>query len=848
MMNMGSNPPNERDLVLDPSTFAYVQDRSQGEVGIYVGPFKVSLGETDQPVVFDPKTKRFVPRSLEQSIQSMVIAPEGWYVIMKNPALVADGSLKTPPVGKNASKDTKLTVGRKINIPGPTSFALWPGQMAAVVKGHHLRSNQYLLVRVYDEEAASNNRAEAVIRSAEGTEDGQVRSLIPEDLPVGKQFIIKGTDASFFIPPTGIEVVKDEEGNYIRDAETLEVLEYCILLDEDGNKRLPRGPAVVFPEPTESFVTKQGHRKFTAFELNEKSGLYIKVIKEYKDDDDKVHPVGEELFITGDKTPVYFPREEHAIIKYGDNKKIQYAVAIPAGEGRYVLNRKTGEISTVKGPAMLLPDPREQVLVRKILKPQEVELMYPGNQEAVDVNEQLSLSREADQDYALLCNAVSEDMAGEQLVYGARHASGPLTRSQRKKALRDFAGDEISRGTSYTPPRTITIANKYDGVVTVNVWTGYAVNVVNKNGQRRVVTGPNTVMLDYDETLESFSLSTGTPKSQTRKKKDVYLRCTNNRVTDQIRVQTRDLVDVLLTLSYRVNFVEDAEKWFDVDDYVALLTDHMRSVLRNEMQQHGIEEFWADKINMVRDCVLGKQVDGRRSGRLFEQNNMQIIDVDFIDAVIQDAQISGLLVDSQHESVRLKLDLENERRNLSSFMELEEIKRQRAGAAEETAKMTAELNLASTERAHTLEMARIVADAEAIRRRHEDDVSRQDLVNEVHTNELKRVKAKADLETQVQEERMRLRLDELKARTEAEERRIQAISPDLIAAMQTLGQSEFAAKITEELSPLAILGGESVAEVAARLLGGLGLDKVLEQLPNTPAKKNGKYKDAEAQT
>ncbi|KKL18762.1 hypothetical protein LCGC14_2472250, partial [marine sediment metagenome] len=56
-----------------------------------------------------------------------------------------------------------------------------------------------------------------------------------------------------------------------------------------------------------------------------------------------------------------------------------------------------------------------------------------------------------------------------------------------------------------------------------------------------------------------------------------------------------------------------------------------------------------------------------------------------------------------------------------------------------------------------------------------------------------------------------------------------------------MGQSEFAAKITEELGPLAILGGESVADVAARLLGGLGLDKVLSALPNIPNKRNGDY-------
>lgn len=55
----------------------------------------------------------------------------------------------------------------------------------------------------------------------------------------------------------------------MRNAVTLERLEYCILLDEDGNKRFIEGPDVVFPEPTERFVEKNGFRKFKAIELNE---------------------------------------------------------------------------------------------------------------------------------------------------------------------------------------------------------------------------------------------------------------------------------------------------------------------------------------------------------------------------------------------------------------------------------------------------------------------------------------------------------------------------------------------------------------------------------------------------
>jgi hypothetical protein len=69
----------------------------------------------------------------------------------------------------------------------------------------------------------------------------------------------------------------------VREAVTLERLEYCILLDEDGNKRFIQGPAVVFPKPTESFVEKAGARKFRAIELNENSGIYLKVIAPYEE-------------------------------------------------------------------------------------------------------------------------------------------------------------------------------------------------------------------------------------------------------------------------------------------------------------------------------------------------------------------------------------------------------------------------------------------------------------------------------------------------------------------------------------------------------------------------------------
>jgi major vault protein len=172
--------------------------------------------------------------------------------------------LETRNQGSNVH--SRLDYGNKINVEGPQTFALFPGQYAETLSGHRMRSNQYLIVRVYDEEAAKENWSKATIKlqskdnKPNKKEKANAIGVAP-DLTMGRLLIIEGTRVSFYIPPTGIEVISDENGKYVRDAITLERLEYCILLDEDGNKRYVQGPDVVFSRPTENFVQKNGERR-----------------------------------------------------------------------------------------------------------------------------------------------------------------------------------------------------------------------------------------------------------------------------------------------------------------------------------------------------------------------------------------------------------------------------------------------------------------------------------------------------------------------------------------------------------------------------------------------------------
>jgi major vault protein len=811
---MGEASSRERDLVLAPNEFAFISDQTKGNINVYVGPFKTSLANTDQPVVFNAESKRFEHRLLEQSISVFATAPEGWYLVMKNPP--KDGN---QPKNGTVSSLTELEVGHKVNIPGPISFALWPGQMSRVLKGHHLRSNQYLLVRVYDEESALKHWSKAVIKPQSGNDELPLGEQDVPDLTLGNLLVIKGTEISFYIPPTGMEVVRDSQGQYVREAVTLERLEYCILLDEDGNKRFIQGPDVVFPKPTETFVEKQGTRKFRAIELNENSGLYVKVIAPYEENGIS-HKVGDELFITGKEQMIYFPRPEHAVIKYGQ-QEIHYAVAIPAGEGRYVLNRESGQVFLQKGPSMFLPDPRHQVIVRRVLEPGQVQLWFPGNQEALEHNLHLKeLLRKERGDYASEAQVLQ--------LKNEKRAAAPQAEAVLNEGT---AGDDFSRKTKYTPPRTITLDAKYDGAVSIAVWTGYAILVVSKTGERQVIVGPGTHQLGYDEFLEPMTLSTGTPKMDTKPLKTVYLRVLHNKVSDLIHVETSDFCEVSIELSYRVNFEGNPSLWFNVENYVKFLTEHLRSILRNAVKQMGVEAFYADSIRIIRDTILGPSIEGRREGRRFEENGMHIYDVEVLGVSISDSEIEKMLVQAQRKVVETTLALSSERRRLEFVRENEDIKRQISRSQSETRQE--ELRLQISEMGTELEMklSRLNTDIQAEQAKLEAKWASQEMLGKINGAELERQKATAELDIETAKQRLDQRLAALKAEVEAMVSKAEAISPDFIAALQAFGDKALAERMAESMAPLAILGGKSVADVLSGLLKGTKLEHVLLKQP-----------------
>ncbi|MFO0634637.1 MAG: hypothetical protein U0168_17475 [Nannocystaceae bacterium] len=816
---------NKRDLVLAPSEYAYMQDVTKGVIKTYTGPTVINPTAQERPVLFNPTSKRFEPCSLEEAVQVGAIAPEGYYLILKNPSVRGDH-----PSSGGVHPSPDLDVGKKINITGPCNFALWPGQIVKLVKGHHLRSNQYLLVRVYNEDEARRSWGTAVIKPAvEGVSEPTLAA--PPDLTVGKLYIIKGTDVSFYIPPTGVGVVPDEQANYVRDALTLERLEYCILVEQNGKKRYERGPQVVFPEPTESFILRDGHRKFRALELNEIQGLHIKVIAPYTEGG-HAFKEGDEIFITGKQTAIYFPREEHSLVRY-DGKDKHFAVAVPAGEARYVMNRKTGEIRMARGPAMLLPNPVDEVIVRRVLSDKECMVWYPGNDEALQYNR--GLRQVMASAPTTRAGVVSEGdyERSQKRPRGAAPSPAQAVAMDQSSVSRDTAamvGDVLERGSNFNQPRTIVFNTKYEGVPTLNLWVGYAMMVVDKKGNRRVELGPQTVLLEYDESLEILELSTGKPKSTETLLRTVYLRVLNNKVSDICEVETSDHVGVELKYSMRVNFTGEPTKWFEVENYVKFLCDHVRSVLKGTIKKSAIEPFYADAVDIIRDTILGKAKDGERPGMRFSENGMHVTDVEVLGVEIGDPRIAELLGAAELETMQSHITLSRARRNLEVVREQETIRQQDAEARSTTTAKLAALESADVRARLDVVLAQVAADIKEHEDRKQAVIARNAASDIGHAAELARRQATADQQLRVEQQTQALRLEALRAEVEAAVSRFSAAQPGFSEALLALSSHEALVKIADAMSVQNFVGGKTLTDVLDRVFAGTPLESLTKKL------------------
>ena len=294
---MSERENRERDILVAANEYAYVQDLTKGDIVLYVGPTKISLSNTER--IVELRGDRFLPVRADDvsfGVNAFVTANSAQYIVLENPS--RDPSAR-PLRGSNGS--VELLVGRKIVVPGPATFPLWPGQRARVIDGHPLREDEYLVVRYYDR--------------IEG-----------DAHPIGAEIVVRGSDVSFYIPETGLEVVP--------------------------------APAEIGAERTQppAYVRR-------AWRFPRPGGLHVRVTKSLvAGEGDALPPgsyaAGSDVFLS-DRDGYFFPSENVEVLA------VVLPIPIAEKEGIYVRDAATGRIRTVAGPSNYLPDPtREQVVPR----------------------------------------------------------------------------------------------------------------------------------------------------------------------------------------------------------------------------------------------------------------------------------------------------------------------------------------------------------------------------------------------------------------------------------------------------------------------------------------------------
>ena len=783
---MSDHTTREGDIVLKPSEYAYVLDKTKGQISCITGPKQLNLSTSEQLVFFNEHTKRFEEASSTQSaISPCIVVPENWYVQLKNPA----ENNEHPKRGESSSLPS-LNIGKKIVIPGNTSFALWPGQMAKVIRGHRLRNNQYLKVRVYDADSANENTS---FKSEDGTEANHYN--------VGDILIIRGTEVPFYIPSTGFEVIPKNRlddcngtmDEYVRDALTLKKLEYCILQSESGNREYIHGPKVVFPEPDQKFIkTSDGGIIFDAIELSEISGVYVKVIEEYEEDG-VTHPIGEELFITGKDTNIYFPRKEHYIVDY-EGRVMHHAIAIPAGSGRYIMNRKTAEIKTVRGPAMYLPDPREEVVAKRYLTKRECDLFYPQNNEVLAYNGHCANRHEDNASYCM------DDMKLSRITKSIDVAKG------------------FTRSNTFTEPRSVVLDNKF-GAVSISVFSGYAVNVISKNmnKENKVIVGPASIILDYDQTLDSLS-----PTFQNCHQ-EVYLKIDHNIFDSRIEAETADKVIVCIDLSYDVSFIDAfKDKWFSIKNYAECLCSREGSALKDAISAYNFIEFYENSNEIIRTVILGDTNDSVTEdgepiteGVLFEENGMFISDV-IINDISTESEMFDLIIDKIKDNTRETLMLEREKYGYEIQVERDKIAKQKAQL---------ELELAKASAATENEIEQIRFNTDKLKYTH--DIEIEHTLAALDAEKLERENEQLQMKIKAERESNSLKTVLMKEQANMVISIMNAISPRLIASMDSYSNAELLRELADTMAPLAIAKNESVVDTTMQLLHGTPLEESL---------------------
>ncbi|MFO0616246.1 MAG: hypothetical protein U0414_26870 [Polyangiaceae bacterium] len=590
------------------------------------------------------------------------------------------------------------------------------------------------------------------------------------------------------------------QARLIRRAVVLGEKEYCVIVDADGKREIKLGPARVFPGPYDTFMTVGSRgRVYDAYELLPQRALWLRVIAPIKRSElaqklprgvvlerDEYFP-GDELLLTGVST-FFFPFNEIEVLSPESGQ------AVVGNDHERVFIEAIGI------------DQKSGIYVRD-LTTGEARLVRGKQSYLVDPRKEVQITR-------------TVPTADWNLW---------------------IAAQELHKQTN----RPVTTP----WAVSVIVPNNMAVLVTSANA-RKVVKGPCVTLLGYEETLTTMLLSTGTPKHDDDPLRTCFLRTMGNRVSDVVELETADFVKVSARLSYSVTFLaEHEEKWFNHENYIQVMVDHLRSIIRGRARTVSLSALWPQLPSLIRDVVLGERKEGARPGRLFPENGTLVTEVEVLSAEIEDEEVATLMQRMQTESVTLAIGDRKAQEALASA-------RLRAALEIETQALT---EAARSREAKLVDLVR--------RLKHENDVmaarDAEGLARErqmlADTRESERVRAQIgrdealreatqrgvqlDAKTRAEAERLlgevtaevkaklaQIEIQLVEAQSAATVAERQAVQRQLVEALTGLGDKVLMTAVAENMNLVSLFKGKDVATLLSEVVGGTKVMPTLRAL------------------
>lgn len=312
--------------------------------------------------------------------------------------------------------------------------------------------------------------------------------------------------------------------------------------------------------------------------------------------------------------------------------------------------RKAGELYTVQGPALFVPQKNETVVMDKST--------YTYTREAINIS---------DGEAVYIRNTDTSEL---KMVRGPLSYVLPVNEEEYEKPL--TADEYDALGLSRAPRSS---------AYSIQLQKNQCLCIVDyKESKERYVLGPDRVLLGPYEGVKAISLSGGIPKRE-----NAFKVCNIGLgidfMTDKFEVRTKDNAVLSLTVAYKWKFILDEDNLDKIfaGDFIGYSCQSLRSRIREESSKNDFEHFHTNSSQLLRDKLFkeyeleitkqGKRVTEQFTGRLFREFNFLVFSIDVREIKPVDQEIEQLLENSIKASMRIMCTKLNDTAETQAEME-----------------------------------------------------------------------------------------------------------------------------------------------------------------------------------